>query len=71
MSTKPASAAISFKPVTESVVDAFTGGPLVDAVAKCAKCMCCYGAESLAVLKKHNQCRCMDCGDLLSSEAGS
>jgi hypothetical protein len=71
MSTIKAPATIAFKPVTESVVDAFTGGPLVGAVAKCAKCMCCYGAESLAALKKHNQGRCMGCGELMASEAGS
>ncbi|MNC80386.1 hypothetical protein D3C75_1331630 [compost metagenome] len=62
---------IVFKPAPEAVVDAFTGGPLVGAVTRCAKCLCCYGAESLEALKDHNQGNCIGCGDLLATEPSS
>jgi len=52
---------IEFKSVNESVLDAFTGGPLAGEFVRCAKCQCCYGAESVAALDEHNQGLCMCC----------
>jgi hypothetical protein len=71
MSNTLSSPAIVFTPVSEPAVDAFTGGPVVGALTLCAKCLCCYGAESREALNEHNEGKCMGCGEILGAEAAS
>lgn len=45
-------------------IDGLTGGPIAEgeAVTQCPTCQACYGAESIAVLRKENRGRCLACG---------
>jgi len=45
-------------------IDGLTGGPVAEAAAltQCPVCQTCYGAESIAVLRRENRGRCLACG---------
>lgn len=66
MTTNATDATIEFMPTSDSVKDAFTGGPLVGEFVRCTKCQCCYGAESAAALKDHNHGICIGCNEPLA-----
>lgn len=66
MTTRAPDAAIEFKPMNDSVQDAFTGGALVGEFVRCTKCQCCYGAESVAALNEHNHGICIGCNEPLA-----